>query len=143
MPKNKGGSLPTITARYLGDLRVECTHVASQQKIITDAPLDNHGKGEAFSPTDLCCAALGACAMTIMGIEAQKHDMNITGSSMEITKTMSQDPRRIAKVEIAYYLGGSFRLDQKMLLQRAAENCPVCLSLGPETEIVFTFNWLE
>ncbi len=81
--------------------------------------------------------------MTIMGIKAQENGLNIAGSSMEITKTMSQNPRRIARVEIIYSLGGSFRLDQKMMLQEAAEGCPVCLSLGPETEIVFKFNWLE
>lgn len=135
--------MPTIRERYLGDLRVECEHVASKTKIVTDAPVDNHGKGESFSPTDLACTALGACAMTIMGIEAQKHGLNITGSTMDITKTMSKDPRRIAKVEIIFNVSGIDRLDQRMLLQKAAEGCPVCLSMGPETEQVFTYNWLE
>lgn len=135
--------MATMRARYLGDLRVECEHLASKNKIITDAPLDNHGKGEAFSPTDLACAALASCAMTIMGIEVQKLGLNLAGCTLDITKIMSADPRRIARIEIIFNLAGSFKLSQKMALQKAAESCPVCLSLGPETEQVFTFNWLE
>lgn len=135
--------MPTARAVYLGDLRVECEHLGSHTKIITDAPLDNHGKGQAFSPTDLCSTSLACCAMTIMGIAAQKHGMDISGCTADITKTMAKDPRRIAKIEITFNISGSFRDDQKLLLRRAAESCPVCLSLGPETEQVWTFNWLE
>jgi len=134
---------PTITATYLGGLRTECVHVASNNKIITDAPTDNHGKGEAFSPTDLCCTALGTCAMTIMAIAAQNWGKDITGARMEITKHMASDPRRIAKVEIAYHLSGAYTLREQQQLENAARSCPVCLSLGPDTEQVFTFNWLD
>lgn len=134
---------PTITATYLGGLRTECIHTASNNKIISDAPVDNHGKGEAFSPTDLCCSALGTCAMTIMAIEAQKLGKDIEGARMEITKHMAANPRRIAKVEISFHLPGSFTLDEKRKLENAASSCPVCLSLGPDTEQAFIFNWLR
>ncbi len=80
--------MATICARYLGDLRVECTHTQSGTKIITDAPVDNHGKGQAFSPTDLCATAVGACAMTIIGLYARNHGVDVTGAEMEITKSM-------------------------------------------------------
>jgi len=89
--------MPTIRETYLGDLRVECEHVASGTKIITDAPVDNQGKGEAFSPTDLCATALGACAMTIMGIWARKNDVDIVGATVEITKHMSASPAASAR----------------------------------------------
>lgn len=135
--------MPTIRSRYLGDLRVESRHLASGNTIITDAPVDNHGKGEAFSPSDLACAALGSCAMTIMGIAAQELNLNLAGATIDITKTMSANPRRIAKVEVTFNISGVPLLEQRQKLQRAAETCPVCLSLGPETEQVFTFNWLE
>lgn len=134
---------PTITATYLGALRTECTHVASGSKIVTDAPRDNYGKGEAFSPTDLCSTALGTCAMTIMAIAAQKMGKDISGSKMEITKHMAPDPRRIAKVEISFHLPGSFTDEEKQQLENAACSCPVCLSLGPETEQAFVFDWLN
>lgn len=94
--------MATISARYLGDLRVECTHTQSGTKIITDAPVDNHGKGQAFSPTDLCATAVGACAMTIIGLYARNHGVDVTGAEMEITKSMSADPRRIGKVEVVF-----------------------------------------
>ena len=81
--------MATVKEIYLGDLRVECEHLASGTKIITDAPVDNQGKGEAFSPTDLCATALGACALTIMGIYARNHNIDIVGDSTEVTKHMS------------------------------------------------------
>ena len=90
--------MATVSAKYLGDLRVESVHNQSGTKIITDAPSDNQGLGEAFSPTDLCATALGACAMTIIGICAKTHGVDVTGTKMEINKTMSADPRRISKV---------------------------------------------
>lgn len=135
--------MATLKARYLGDLRVECVHLASNAKLVTDAPLDNHGKGESFSPTDLACASLASCAMTIMAIEAQKLGLNLEGTGIDVTKTMAADPRRIAKVEITFNLDGVYQLEQRMALQKAAESCPVCLSLGPETDQIFTFNWLD
>lgn len=92
--------MSTVSAKYLGDLRVECVHNQSGTKIITDAPSDNQGKGESFSPTDLCATALGTCAMTIVGIYAKNHGLDVTGTEVEITKVMSADPRGIGKIEV-------------------------------------------
>ena len=136
--------MPTIKEIYLGDLRVECEHVASGTKIITDAPVDNHGKGEAFSPTDICSAALGACAMTIMGIWAKKNDVDLVGTTIEVTKHMNASPRRIGKVEVIFNMPAKGYSDEvKKALLEAVNNCPMRLSLHPETEQVFTFNWAE
>lgn len=134
---------PTITATYLGGLRTECVHVASKNRIITDAPVDNCGKGEAFSPTDLCSTALGTCAMTIMAIAAQKMGKDLAGAKMEITKHMAANPRRIAKVEIIFHIPGSFNSEERQALEKAGTTCPVCLSLGPDTEQVMVFDWLN
>ena len=92
----------TIKGTYQGNLRNEMTHVQSGNTILTDAPTDNHGKGEAFSPTDLACAALAGCMMTIMGISAQGHKFNIDGTTYEVKKTMSADPRRIGQIDIVF-----------------------------------------
>jgi uncharacterized OsmC-like protein len=136
--------MPTIKETYLGGLRVECEHVASGTRIITDAPVDNQGKGEAFSPTDLCATALGACAMTIMGIWAQKNGVDITGTTVEVTKHMSASPRRIGKVEVVFsFPAKGYTDEQKKALMDAAHGCPVKLSLHAETKQVFTFNWAD
>ncbi|MDY3810758.1 OsmC family protein [Desulfovibrio sp. PG-178-WT-4] len=136
--------MATISAKYLGDLRVECTHMQSGTKIITDAPVDNHGKGQAFSPTDLCATALGACAMTIIGLYAQNHGVDVTGAEMEITKSMSADPRRIGKVEVIFTMPDRpYSEKEKIVMERAAHTCPVHLSLHPDVEQVFTFNWRQ
>ena len=91
--------MATITATYLGDLRVESVHVASGTRLITDAPVDNNGKGEGFSPTDLCATALASCAMTIIGIYGKMHDVDVTGTSIEVTKTMSANPGASASLK--------------------------------------------
>ncbi|MCD7982818.1 MAG: OsmC family protein [Desulfovibrio sp.] len=136
--------MATISAKYLGDLRVECTHTQSGTKIITDAPVDNHGKGQAFSPTDLCATALGACAMTIIGLYAQNHGVDVTGAEMAITKSMSADPRRIGKVEVIFTMPDRpYSEKEKIVMERAAHTCPVHLSLHPDVEQVFTFNWRQ
>ena len=135
---------PSFRETYLGDLRVECEHLASGTKIITDAPVDNQGKGEAFSPTDLCATALGACAMTIMGIWAKKNDVDIVGTNVEVTKHMSASPRRIGKVEVVFTMPAKpYTDEQKQALVDAVRGCPVKLSLHPDIELVFTFNWAE
>ncbi|WP_297848973.1 OsmC family protein [uncultured Desulfovibrio sp.] len=136
--------MATISARYLGDLRVECTHTQSGTKIITDAPVDNHGKGQAFSPTDLCATAVGACAMTIIGLYARNHGVDVTGAEMEITKSMSADPRRIGKVEVVFTMPDRpYSEKEKKVMERAAHTCPVHLSLHPDVEQVFTFKWRQ
>ncbi|MBR5734455.1 MAG: OsmC family protein [Desulfovibrionaceae bacterium] len=137
--------MPTVTAKYLGNLRVECTHCATGTQIITDAPLDNHGKGEAFSPTDLCVTALASCAMTIIGIYGQAHDVDVTGTQIEVVKTMSANPpRRIAKIEVVFTMPDREYTDkQKIMIERAANTCPVHLSLHPDIEQIITFKWAK
>lgn len=135
--------MPTIHSRYLGDLRTEQTHIASGQKFITDAPLDNQGRGEAISPTDTVCAALSACMMTLMGIAASTHKFNLEGLQANVTKHMQSSPRKIHKVEIEFY-GWSYvpNEKQRLILERAAMNCPVALSLHPEIvqDIIFRYD---
>ena len=135
--------MATVTATYMGDLRVQCKHEASGVSLTTDAPVDNHGKGESFSPTDLCCTALGTCALTIMAIKAQELGRDISGARIEITKTMAASPRCIAKIEITCHIPGTYTDADKHALETAATSCPVCLSLGPETQQIFKFAWMD
>lgn len=136
--------MATVTAKYLGDLRVECEHVASGTKIVTDAPVDNHGKGQAFSPTDLCATALGACAMTIIGIYGKQQGVDVDGTTIEITKTMAADPRRIARLELIFHMPDRVYNDsEKATIEHAARTCPVYQSLDPAMEKVFTFIWAK
>jgi len=138
----KETNMANMTAKYLGNLRVECTHIASGNTIITDAPVDNCGKGEAFSPTDLCTTSLAACCMTIMGIYAQNHNMDITGTEISITKVMSANPRRIGKMEIVFDMPDREYTDrQKAAIEQCAHTCPVHMSLHGDVEQVFVFNW--
>ena len=136
--------MATVQVTYLGDLRTECTHVASGSKITTDAPVDNNGKGEAFSPTDLCATALASCAVTIMGMYAQNHDLDISGTQVSVTKTMSANPRRIAAIEVIFTMPDREYTDkQKKSLERAADTCPVRLTLHPDVEQKLIFNWTK
>ncbi len=118
---------------YTGNLRCKSTHLASQNFIITDAPVDNHGKGEAFSPTDLLATSLGNCMLTIMGIEANKHHVNIDGASVRIQKHMGTEPRRVIKIEVwAEIPDRSLTARQKEAITHAGINCPVAKSLHPD-----------
>jgi len=128
--------------KYLGELRTSLIHIKSKSEVITDAPTDNHGKGEAFSPTDLTSAALASCMATIMGIFANKHDINLPKFSYEIEKTMSSNPRRIQKIKIHFtFENNNLSDEEKLKLERAAKTCPVALSLHPDItqETSFTF----
>lgn len=132
----------TIKGTYKGNLRNEMTHVQSGNTIITDAPTDNHGKGEAFSPTDLACGALAACMMTIMGISAQGHGFNIDGTTYTVKKTMAADPRRIGQIDIVFnYPPRDYTQQQQTLLWAAAESCPVGRSLHPDIIVNITMNF--
>lgn len=134
----------TSKIQYLGELRTQATHLASQESILTDAPVDNHGKGEAFSPTDLAATSLGSCAMTIMGIVANREDVDFSGSEIEVTKVMSTDsPRRIVRIEVQFDMKSNRPLDEneKRKYESAAHTCPVAQSLHPAIEQVFTFRW--
>jgi putative redox protein len=136
--------MPTSKIIYLGELRTEATHLQSGTSIITDAPTDNNGRGEAFSPTDLVATALGSCAMTIMGISARNDGIDLTGSSIEITKIMSIDtPRRIVRVDINFNMLSPQPLTeaQQAKLIRAAHTCPVAKSLHTDIEQNMVFHW--
>ncbi len=134
--------MPTATAHYLGQLRTEATHVASGTVIRTDAPVDNHGKGEAFSPTDLVCVALASCIVTTMGIVADRHGLDLAGSTYATTKHMSTDaPRRIARIEVALQLPAALAAADRALLERTAHACPVALSLHPDVDKQLVFSY--
>ncbi|MCU0429393.1 MAG: OsmC family protein [Cytophagaceae bacterium] len=134
-----------MTSEYLGELRSQATHLSSGTTILTDAPLDNQGKGEAFSPTDLVCASLSACMMTIMGIVARREQLDLVGLRAEITKVMAADPRRIASIAVHFHLPegkvASLSEKQKEVLKRAAHTCPVALSLHPDIRQEIQFNF--
>ncbi len=134
--------MATVKARYLGDLRVECEHVQSGTKIVTDAPVDNHGKGEAFSPTDLCATSLAACMMTIMGLYAQNVGIDIRGTEIEITKAMAAEPRRIGEITVIFHMPDrAYTEKDKKALERAAHTCPVHFSLGENVKQSILFQW--
>ena len=123
--------METTRTKYLGDLRTEMLHVRSGKVVITDAPVDNKGKGEYFSPTDLVASALGSCIYTIMGIAAREHGFSIDGSSCTITKIMTDTPRRIGEIKIEFDLRESDYTDkQKKILEYCVKTCPVALSLN-------------
>jgi len=124
--------METVRTKYLGSLRTEATHVASGNVIITDAPVDNQGKGEFFSPTDLVATALGSCAMTIMGISANQHGFSLEGVSFKITKIMADNPRRISEIAIIFdFTMRSYTDKQKAILEHCAKTCPVAKTLHP------------
>jgi putative redox protein len=136
--------MATSTLTYLGNLRTQATHVASGTTIITDAPIDNHGKGEAFSPTDIVSTALASCMLTIMGIASNTHNINIVGTTANVTKIMSADaPRRIAEiiVDVQFPTTVNYSAKEKQLLERAALTCPVSLSLHPEVKQTLQFRY--
>ena len=134
--------MTTMKAKYLGNLRVECEHMESGTKIITDAPKDNQGKGEAFSPTDLCATALGACILTTMGIYAARNEIDITGAETEIVKIMGTDPRRISEINIVVNMSGkSYSDKEKKILERVAHTCPIHFSLNDRMVKNIKFNW--
>jgi len=135
----------SITSKviYTGGLRTEAVHVKSGMKIITDAPTDNHGKGEAFSPTDLMATSLANCMLTVMGIACQGRDINMDGATAEVTKIMAANPRRVAEIQITITMPAKGYTDeQKKLLEHAGRTCPVAQSLHPNLiqNITFVFN---
>jgi uncharacterized OsmC-like protein len=132
----------SMTGIYQGELRTEVTHLRSGIKIITDAPPDNNGKGEAFSPTDLACAALSSCMMTLMGILARREGIDLTGLRSEIVKIMDNNPRKIGEVQITFTHVNLVATDaQKEKLKHAALTCPVTLSLSEKIKQTVTFNF--
>ena len=131
----------TSKVTYLGDLRTKSVHVQSGSELISDAPLDNNGKGEAFSPTDTVANALASCMFTIMGIKARDLNINLVDSIAEVTKIMNAEPRRIGAIEIVFELKSDADEKSRIILERSAMTCPVFLSLNSEIEKKITFNW--
>jgi putative redox protein len=135
-------SMVKLCIEYLGNLRCEVTHPPSGQTFLTDAPLDNQGKGEAISPTDLCAAALGSCLATILGIEGRKLELDLTGVWIEVDKTMTRHPpRRIARLDCQLWFPRPLEANHQQQLRAALERCPVRESLHPDIEIHFQFHW--
>jgi uncharacterized OsmC-like protein len=131
-----------IKVQYQGALRTEATHTKSGKTVITDAPPDNNGKGDAFSPTDLVCAALSSCMMTIMGMIAEREGIDLTGMRSDVVKIMVSNPRRIGEIQITFSHGSLSATDvQKEKLKRAAITCPVALSLSNEITQTVEFNF--
>lgn len=132
----------TVKSRYLGGLRVESTHLQSGTKIVTDAPVDNRGKGEAFSPTDLLATSLGSCIMTIMGIRAMDYEIDIEGTEIEVTKIMASDPRRVSEVVVEFYFPHKdYSEEEKKLIEGVAGTSPVPLSLATDLKQTIRFHW--
>ena len=134
--------METIKIIYQGNLRTQATHIASGNTIITDAPLDNNGKGEAFSPTDLLCSSLGSCMLTLMGITGNTHQINIDGTEVKITKIMVSNPRKVGEIVVELFLPQNNYTDkQKIILERAALTCPVYLSLHEDVKKTVSFHY--
>ncbi len=129
---------------YIGELRTEAIHVRSGNRFFTDAPPDNQGKGEAFSPTDLAATSLASCMLTTMGISARGHNINIDGIKASVRKHMASNPRRISKIEIQIDLQmKELNEAQKRILEKAAHTCPVAISLHPDVEQLVEFIYRQ
>ena len=131
----------TSKVTYLGNLRAESVHIKSGNSYITDAPTDNNGKGEAFSPTDTVATGLASCMLTVMGIKAREMNVDMSGTTAEVTKTMASNPRRISKIEVVLNFPFEADYKTKKVLEHIANTCPVNQSLHPDIERDITFNW--
>mgnify|MGYP000421277368 FL=1 len=134
----------TATVTYESNLRTTCLHLQSGSAIETDAPTDNKGKGERFSPTDLIATGLGACMISYMGIKAETMNIVLDGAKVEVTKVMVSDPRRIGKIIAHVTMPAGLNVDEKTkeILERVARTCPVERSLHPDVILDIVFNWL-
>jgi len=136
--------METARTVYLGGLRTSATHVWSGNTLITDAPVDNKGKGEAFSPTDLLATSLGSCMMTIIGIAAQTHNFDVDGTEIRITKIMAENPRRVSEVIVEFdFPERVYSEKEKAIIWNAAKTCPVFLSLHPDLIKTIRMNFHE
>jgi putative redox protein len=136
--------MATVQTEYSGALRTKATHVKSGNTLITDAPVDNHGRGEAFSPTDLVATALGSCMLTVIGIAAETHHFSIEGTRLQITKIMAENPRRISEIVIEFdFNDNAYSEKEKKIIEYAAQNCPVAKSLHPDMKQSIQLNFTK
>ncbi|MDC1063448.1 OsmC family protein [Flavobacteriales bacterium] len=133
----------TFEIKYLGDLRTSSTHLDSGSEIYTDAPKDNHGLGEAFSPTDMVCSALASCILTIMAIAVEKNGVDIKDAKAVVKKTMGNNPRKIVKIDVDLIFPNEYDSKTKTILERAAFNCPVHHTLSKSVEKNISFKYLN
>ena len=133
--------MSTAKVTYLGNLRTECEHLKSGNTYITDAPTDNNGKGEAFSPTDTVATGLANCMLTMMGIKSRDLAVNLDGSTAMVTKTMAANPRRISRIDVVMKLPEMVDAKSRKILENTALTCPVLYSLHPDIEKIVVFNW--
>lgn len=134
--------MSTAKVEYMGELRTKCTHLQSGTEIFTDAPVDNNGKGQAFSPTDLVATAYASCMMTIIGIYCQQHGLNFTHATAEVTKGMASSPRRISEIVVEMDLSGNgWNEGEQEKVMRASKACPVAKSVHEEITIVFDITF--
>lgn len=134
--------MATIETKYLGDLKTEARHVRSGNTLITDPPVDNQGKGEAFSPTDLLATSLGSCMMTLIGIASRTHQFNVDGTTIQITKIMAENPRRVGEVVVElFFPDHGYSEKEKTIIKNAALTCPVAKSLHPDLKQTILFNF--
>lgn len=132
--------MSTFQGRYLGQLRTQTQHTASGETLITDAPVDNHGRGEAFSPTDLLATALATCMATIMGIKAQQMDVDLSDMHYHIEKHMHAAPRKVGRIVVHFRMPAHLDAKTLQVLEHVARHCPVALSLSSEVEQEITFT---
>lgn len=133
--------MPTSKVTYLGELRTSSVHLQSGSEIISDAPIDNNGKGEAFSPTDTVANGLASCMFTVMGIKAREMGIDFSGSTADVTKVMAAEPRRISEIHVTFNMSIEVDDKTKTILERTALTCPVHYSLHPDIKREIVFNW--
>jgi len=133
--------MATVETVYIGELRTNNTHLQSGTQIITDAPTDNQGKGEAFSPTDLLATSLGTCMLTTMAIRTAKDNINLDGAKCSVTKIMAANPRRVSEIVVDFTFPIAYTDEQKKLLEDAALTCPVYYSLSEQLVKTVNFGW--
>lgn len=131
----------TATLEYTGNLRCELKHTASGTPAISDAPVDNHGKGEAFSPTDMVAASLASCMLTVMGIYAESKEINMRGAKATVHKTMGSNPRRISRIDVRINMPANIEERVRPRFEDIGKNCPVAKSLNPELKQCVSFSW--
>jgi uncharacterized OsmC-like protein len=132
----------TASILYKGNLRSEAEHLQSKTRIETDAPTDNHGNGERFSPTDLLCVSLATCMITTMGIKANDMKVDLGNTRADVTKHMASDPRRVGKIEVTVSLPENINEKDRIILERSGNNCPVAKSVHPDIQLELKYNWI-